>query len=138
MTSKSALQTWKDRLEFLNRERGITASPDRKFELDDLIAECNQKIKEFSEKSETTSPSNLPYSGTPYFVGREDVLTKLKEQLQHHNQLAICAVSAMGGIGKTELAVQYALKNQEEYSGGLCWLDCTRGTADIRAKSAPL
>ena len=32
----------------------------------------------------------------------------------------------MGGIGKTELALQYAhfhLK-QKTYKGGICWLDC--------------
>ena len=27
----------------------------------------------------------------------------------------------MGGVGKTELALQYALKNQHNYPGGLCW-----------------
>ncbi|NEO94675.1 MAG: tetratricopeptide repeat protein, partial [Moorea sp. SIO3G5] len=27
----------------------------------------------------------------------------------------------MGGVGKTELALQYALRNQHNYPGGLCW-----------------
>ncbi|NEO93733.1 MAG: tetratricopeptide repeat protein, partial [Moorea sp. SIO3G5] len=35
----------------------------------------------------------------------------------------------MGGVGKTELALQYALKYQHNYPGGLCWLP-VRG-ADI-------
>jgi nucleoside phosphorylase len=50
MTSKSALQTWQDRLEFLNRERAIAASADIKFQLDAQIVECEQKIRELSEK----------------------------------------------------------------------------------------
>ena len=35
----------------------------------------------------------------------------------------------MGGIGKTELALQYGLRFREQYPGGLCWLSC-RG-ADV-------
>jgi hypothetical protein len=68
MTSKSALQTWKDRLKFLNRERAIASSPEMKFQLDEQIAECEQKIKELSENPPKTSPSNLPYLGTPHGV----------------------------------------------------------------------
>jgi tetratricopeptide (TPR) repeat protein len=30
----------------------------------------------------------------------------------------------MGGIGKTELAVQYVFKYLEEYLGGICWINC--------------
>ncbi len=29
----------------------------------------------------------------------------------------------MGGIGKTELVLQYALRYQANYPGGLCWLN---------------
>jgi hypothetical protein len=72
-------------------------------------------------------PSNLKYRGSGHFVGRDEALDKIGKRLEQDSQLAICAVSGMGGIGKTELAIQYALRNQEEYSGGLCWLDCRSG-----------
>lgn len=57
------------------------------------------------------------------FVGREDAMTTLHEQLQQSERVAISAVSGMGGIGKTELALQYAHHHKKEtYPGGVCWL----------------
>jgi tetratricopeptide (TPR) repeat protein len=69
-------------------------------------------------------PNNLPYSGTPRFIGREVELTQLHEQLQHSDSIAISAIAGMGGIGKTELALQYALNHLRDgtYSGGVCWV----------------
>ncbi|MEA5466841.1 FxSxx-COOH system tetratricopeptide repeat protein [Leptothoe sp. PORK10 BA2] len=69
-------------------------------------------------------PNNLPYSGTPRFIGRETELAQLHEQLQRSDRIAISAIAGMGGIGKTELALQYALKNlgYGTYSGGVCWV----------------
>ena len=77
---------------------------------------------------ETTGiPNNLPRSGAVAFVGREQEIKTLHKQLQQADRIAISAISAiagMGGVGKTELALQYAYHHlkQETYPAGLCWL----------------
>jgi len=57
------------------------------------------------------------------FKGREKDLAKLHELLQSNSQVAItAAVTGMGGIGKSELAIQYAKEHLSTYPGGVCWL----------------
>jgi tetratricopeptide (TPR) repeat protein len=69
-------------------------------------------------------PQNIISSSTDKFVGRERELESLNQQLQRHNQVVVAAVEGMGGIGKTELAIQYSLLNLqlETYPGGICWI----------------
>ena len=68
-------------------------------------------------------PSNLP-PVSAVFVGRDEELEGLHTQLQTGDTIAISAISGMGGIGKTELAAQYALQQRDmgTYPGGICWL----------------
>ncbi|NEO54517.1 MAG: tetratricopeptide repeat protein [Okeania sp. SIO3B5] len=49
----------------------------------------------------------------------------LHQQLQTTERVAITSITGMGGIGKTELALQYARHHlqQKTYSGGVCWLE---------------
>ena len=58
-------------------------------------------------------------------MGRDDELKALHEQLQQGTTVAISAIAGMGGIGKTELAWQYADRQRqtETYRGGICWLE---------------
>jgi tetratricopeptide (TPR) repeat protein len=62
---------------------------------------------------------NLPYPPSANFVGREGVLTKLHASLQAKT---VAAIVGMPGVGKTELALQYAHTNGKKYLGGCYWL----------------
>ncbi|MEH2085738.1 tetratricopeptide repeat protein [Nostoc sp.] len=66
------------------------------------------------------------------FVGREAELQNLHEMLQENNQVVIAAVAGMGGLGKTELALQYANAHREIYKGGICWLQSRTGDVGIQ------
>ena len=47
----------------------------------------------------------------------------LHSKLQQSNAVAISAIAGMGGVGKTELATQYARQHEADYPGGICWLN---------------
>jgi tetratricopeptide (TPR) repeat protein len=66
------------------------------------------------------------------FVGREAELQTLHQMLQQNNQIAIAAIAGMGGLGKTELALQYAKAYRETYKGGICWLLAKTGDVGIQ------
>ncbi|MDZ8088507.1 MAG: tetratricopeptide repeat protein, partial [Nostoc sp. DedQUE12b] len=66
------------------------------------------------------------------FVGREEELQNLHQLLQDNKQVAIAAIAGMGGVGKTELALQYAIQRRETYNGGLCWLLAKTGDVGIQ------
>ncbi|MEM6751696.1 MAG: tetratricopeptide repeat protein [Cyanobacteria bacterium P01_C01_bin.38] len=67
----------------------------------------------------------IPKIGNPNFVGRTYELGKVHKELyqQENNRVAIFSVSGMGGVGKTELAIQYARKYYDNYSGGIGWFN---------------
>jgi NB-ARC domain len=67
-------------------------------------------------------PNNVPRSGVAKFIGREPELEQLHTQLQQGSLVSISAVEGMGGVGKTELAIQYTQKHASHYEGGICWL----------------
>jgi tetratricopeptide (TPR) repeat protein len=83
------------------------------------------------------SPHNLKHSGVIEFVGRAEVLENLHQRLQQTERIAICAVAGMGGVGKTELALQYALHHQKQgtYPGGLCWIQAGDGVVGTQIVS---
>ncbi len=62
---------------------------------------------------------SIPYPASTNFVGRDGVLERLANS---HTSQRIVAVVGMAGVGKTELAVQYAHKYGRNYGGGCYWL----------------
>ncbi|HTK07740.1 MAG TPA: NB-ARC domain-containing protein [Ktedonobacteraceae bacterium] len=72
---------------------------------------------------------NIPYARNPHFTGREDLLFQLEQRLDPSiaNQAGTIrqpqAITGLGGIGKTQIAVEYAYRAraQERYTHTL-WI----------------
>jgi Effector-associated domain 4/NB-ARC domain len=89
-----------------------------------------ENTSELAETVHTASLQKLPYNNIPQtgvreFVGRKHELEKLHQLLQEDDQIAITAIAGMGGVGKTELAIQYAIQYMNDYPGGVCWLQAS-------------
>ncbi|WP_375506456.1 NB-ARC domain-containing protein, partial [uncultured Nostoc sp.] len=79
-----------------------------------------------TQQLHSSPPNNIPYRGVANFVGRDERLVEVHKKLLQNDNAAILAVAAMGGMGKTELATQYAYRYKDNYPGGLCWLDAKK------------
>ncbi len=93
---------------------------------------------------------NIPPSGAVQLYGREQELERLHRLLtppassyelrlikggEQQNKLTIVAIVGMGGVGKTELAIEYAwhhLQGLGDGAGGVCWVDARDGDVGIQ------
>ena len=88
----------------------------------------NERLKDFAESlgiasvGETENPVaqlwNIPYERNPFFTGRETVLQEMRDALLRRK---FAAFSGLGGIGKTQVAIEYAYRHREEYQG-ILWV----------------
>src|SRR5436190_23814849 len=61
---------------------------------------------------------NVPFRRNPFFTGRESIVTQVHSLLPTGKTAALSqppAISGLGGIGKTQTAVEYAYRSRGAY-----------------------
>jgi tetratricopeptide (TPR) repeat protein len=84
------------------------------------------KPTSINKANDAASPRiwSMPFTRNPYFTGRDDLLTRLHTILANGKQAALSqpqAISGLGGIGKTQTAIEYAYRYRDDYNA-IIWL----------------
>ena len=81
---------------------------------------------------------NLPFARNPAFTGRDEELNELDRMLRSPRKEAaiqVVIVHGLGGVGKTQLAVEYAWKRLDDY-GVVLWVKADNQEALNRGLAA--
>jgi hypothetical protein len=100
-------------LQWLAREVG-----DEVFRLTRVFPATSIGRPETSDLSDTVPPrlTDLRYPRNPHFVGRGDVIAAIRERfMEVRTGTVVLALTGMGGIGKTQTALEYAYRYRAAY-----------------------
>ena len=116
----------------INRwEQGLTTpSPYWRAKLRDLFGKEPEELdllrNHFVEDRTSVLLWHLPFPRNPFFTGREDILDSLHEVLHpKHTDLltqSSALITGLGGIGKTQTAIEYAYRHAQDYTA-LFWIN---------------
>jgi hypothetical protein len=106
-----------------------------------LVGPARNKV----EAAATMAPFIVPFPRNPDFVGRADDLTRLHASLARPGSGPVgirpAGLTGMGGIGKTQLAVEYVYRYKESYPDGVFWVNAAdplaQGLAHIGGRLRP-
>jgi hypothetical protein len=117
-------------------EDGVPLSSGNEHQIDTYLSSIAEEVAQVMEESmallDKTLPSseiskpiwNVPQRHNPNFTGREEVLSKLADDLNSGHPVAL---AGLGGIGKTQIALEYAYRNRSEYEA-VWWLRAEKRT----------
>jgi hypothetical protein len=75
------------------------------------------------------SGSRVPHAPNIAFVGRTDALMSIAQALKGKSGAAAVyqpvGISGMGGVGKTQLVVEFVHRYGYFFAGGVSWVDCS-------------
>jgi tetratricopeptide (TPR) repeat protein len=68
----------------------------------------------------------VPYRQNRFFTGRDDILTELSSYFSSWNVIntPIASLSGIGGVGKTQIALEYAYQSSDTYQA-IFWINAT-------------
>ena len=95
----------------------ITMWPNSEAAFAEIVAGIRAALQEVKPLTIRHAPApqsflwNVPYPPNPFFIGQEALLTRLADTIKTQPQ----AISGLGGIGKTQMAVEYAYRHQQDY-----------------------
>ena len=136
----------------LQKQRIRETREEEKFRLEQLITETENERAQIEQKLRTLEnqgsqdklkPSlpiwNIPYRQNPYFTGREELLEALHKELITEHTTALTqpqAITGLGGIGKTQTAIEYVYRYRKEYQ--VIWWLRAEETATLTVDYAQL
>ena len=69
----------------------------------------------------------VPYQRNPHITGRDELLTQVSEKLRETKQKKFnhrIAIYGIGGIGKTQVAIEYVYQYETQYDG-IYWINAS-------------
>jgi TIR domain len=126
-----------EHLQFLPKNsQPVSRWRDRDEALLNLVTEIRKMVDELNTPASDAQPPfdsrpvvakieplalwGIPFHRNPFFTGREDILTHLHSAFTANKAVIfVQAISGLGGIGKTQVAIEYAYRHREEYSAVL-------------------
>jgi hypothetical protein len=79
-------------------------------------------------------PEKVPFWNVPnrneYFTGREEILAELATRLEDGRAAALTqAIVGLGGVGKSQTAIEYCHRHRSAYETGVFWVDASSAEA---------